>query len=509
MDLPQTDAGVPAAGIDPSLEELAAIITIADIFDWLGTAEPTRAAFIAAMGGGQLKLRDLVFVKQAEWDRAIATIRVPVDNEQPRNLSAVETGHIAMVRRVSRLRVGLKAVEDPAIQPGQAAGGLPPSGTSLFGALAPATAPAQAAEPTIKLSVILDPSMDTALQRLPQARIRALFNEYAKSRGAEPAEDVEPTVEQVSAIAQVVAADLVPYADFSLLGPHGKRMVGKLSYLAWTFQPDGTWHRKELPGPPSFEHWWASFRVLRTIYLLLDIAPPELLDNYGEMLRGFHQLYGPDTWFIIYTADVRMRSEQFDRLRRFAERDHEIALACGQPSSFDPAKQWYATFRAAIADKLWWDENLHRPAMLYLTKCKSAAESVTDGTVQNFDASTPHRRDAGQHRSRSRGRTRNQKRAARRAGGGSASQGDGGTSAGKGFCNAYNSPNGCHRTDCPYKCGYCSYCKKRGHSEVVCRANPLNNTLASGPSAPPPSQGGAGSGGAGKGGGKKGKGKRW
>jgi hypothetical protein len=158
---------------------------------------------------------------------------------------------------------------------------------------------------------------------------------------------------------------------------------------------------------------------------------------------------------------------------------------------------------------LWWDEILHRPAMLYLTKCKSAAESVTDGTVQNFDASTPHRRDAGQHRSRSRGRTRNQKRAARRAGGGSASQGDGGTSAGKGFCNAYNSPNGCHRTDCPYKCGYCSYCKKRGHSEVVCRANPLNNTLASGPSAPPPSQGGAGSGGAGKGGGKKGKGKRW
>ena len=91
-------------------------------------------------------------------------------------------------------------------------------------------------------------------------------------------------MEQIGAIAQVVAADLVPYADFSFLGPHGKRMVGKLSYLAWTFQPDGTWHWKELPGPPSFEHWWASFRVLRTIYLLLDIASSELLDNYGETL---------------------------------------------------------------------------------------------------------------------------------------------------------------------------------------------------------------------------------
>ena len=59
MDLPQTDAGIPAAGIDPSTQELAAISSIADIFDWLGTAEPTRAAFIAAMGGGQFKIRDL------------------------------------------------------------------------------------------------------------------------------------------------------------------------------------------------------------------------------------------------------------------------------------------------------------------------------------------------------------------------------------------------------------------------------------------------------------------
>ena len=136
-----------------------------------------------------------------------------------------------------------------------------------------------------------------------------MFNAYALARGAEPAEDVEPTVEQISAVAQVVAADLVPCADFSILGPHGRRLAGKLNFLAWTFQLDGTWHHRELPGPPSFEHWWASFRVLRTIFLLLDVAPPELLDNYGEMVRSFHLLYGADAWFIIYTADIRMRSE--------------------------------------------------------------------------------------------------------------------------------------------------------------------------------------------------------
>ena len=89
---------------------------------------------------------------------------------------------------------------------------------------------------------------------------------------------------------------------------------------------------------------------------MLDTAHPEILDNYGEMVRSFHTLYGPAAWFLVYQADVRMRSEHFERLRRQAERAH----GAGTMDGFNPAKPWASVFAMAISDKskLWWDENV-------------------------------------------------------------------------------------------------------------------------------------------------------
>ena len=53
MDLPQTDAGVPAPGIDPTVAELGDLNSIASIFDWLGTPPGARAALVVALGGGR------------------------------------------------------------------------------------------------------------------------------------------------------------------------------------------------------------------------------------------------------------------------------------------------------------------------------------------------------------------------------------------------------------------------------------------------------------------------
>ena len=112
---------------------------------------------------------------------------------------------------------------------------------------------------------------------------------------------------------------------------------------------------------PTFEFWLASYRVYRCIVLLIDMAGPEVLDKYGELIRSFVSTYTPECWFLVYLADVRMRSEHFERLRRFAERGE-------QPPSgvVYAARPWNAVFHMAVADRLWWDDNLHRPAMLYL-----------------------------------------------------------------------------------------------------------------------------------------------
>ena len=322
MDLPQTLPGVPAPGIDPTTEELNVINSVAEAFNWLGTSSDACKALFAALGSETPKLRDLVYIKAKDYQDLIEQIVIPgVGEDQPTTApSPIQMGHFKQLRRICRLRLGLTAEEAVPHLPPLGTVGFPPPdprsqgdlGGSQLAALQPPLVPTVSSEPRLKLSVILDPTLDSELVRMPHHVVRELFSAYAKLRGAEPTEEVEPTVEQISAVNQVLRSDLVPYADFALLGPYGRRLIGKLSYLSWTFQPDGTWNRRELPGPPSFEHWWASFRVLRVIYLLLDVAPPEILDNYGEMVRGFHSTYGSTCWFIIYTADVRMRSEQFE-----------------------------------------------------------------------------------------------------------------------------------------------------------------------------------------------------
>ena len=113
-------------------------------------------------------------------------------------------------------------------------------------------------------------------------------------RGAYPAEDAEPTSDQLSAVRQVVAADAPPYADFAIFGPHGKRLLRKLMFTAWEQMPNGQWHKKELPGPPNLDSWWTSWKTLRTVLVMLDLVDVEHLDNYGEVIRGVSQSYGPD-----------------------------------------------------------------------------------------------------------------------------------------------------------------------------------------------------------------------
>ena len=218
MDLPQTLPGVPAPSIDPTAAELLSINDLDGIVTWLGMQEAARTALLAVLGGGTPAIRDVVFIRGTDWDAAVDGTRIPVAEGDPRNPTPIERGHFAMVRRIARLRLNLPAneVRPGAFAPPQVAPPAAPGDDALARAGPPP--PAFSAEPKIKLSLLLDPSLDTDLVQLPHVKIRALYTKYAEVRGAEPAEDVEPTVEQISALAQVVSSDLTPYADFSLSG---------------------------------------------------------------------------------------------------------------------------------------------------------------------------------------------------------------------------------------------------------------------------------------------------
>ena len=436
---------------------MAKIISVNDIFNWIGSSKPFIEAVRTALGGGEPKIRDLVSISPKDWNDVMVAVVV---GDRP--MSAIERGQFALVRRIARLRVQLTANDDVSTS-----GTV---GTTLAISAAAAAPPLPLSEARIKLSVLIDSSMDSELVRIPVLEVRKMYSRYVETRGAEPKEDIEPTIEQLSAVKQVMDNDLAPYVDFALFGPYGKRFLAKLTLAAWSYLPNGTWLRRDLPGPPTFEHWWSSFRVLRTTFLLLDAVDTELLDNYGELVRGFHNKYGHEAWFLIYLADVRMRNEHFDRMRRHAERDHEKDERAGVKTNFDLRRPWNTVFAKAVADKDWWGDNLHMDAMLYLGRIKTAAQVSGDGTAQpalDHFRGSGHVGNIGGRVQRDRSRSQPGQKQNRRK-----------KNKGKefaGICGAFNSAKGCRRTNCNQE-HVCSFCKKPGHTKIDCYANPSSSS---------------------------------
>ena len=125
---------------------------------------------------------------------------------------------------------------------------------------------------------VLDRTLEAEVLPLPAELFKQMYRDYKAKRGAHPKSEGEPTEEQVSAVAQVVENGIVLYADMTIIGKHGARMLAKLLYVAFSALTDGKWQRRELPVPPSYSAWCASWRVFRTTLLLLDAASTEVLD---------------------------------------------------------------------------------------------------------------------------------------------------------------------------------------------------------------------------------------
>eukprot|EP00971_Amphidinium_carterae_P195524 3879984-Amphidinium_carterae.1 len=62
-----------------------------------------------------------------------------------------------------------------------------------------------------------------------------------------------------------------------------------------------------------------SFKLLRTALVSLDAVRVARMDRYADHVFHLTCLYGGQMWGLIYAADVRMRQEHFERLRRRGE----------------------------------------------------------------------------------------------------------------------------------------------------------------------------------------------
>ena len=170
-------------------------------------------------------------------------------------------------------------------------------------------------------------------------------------------------------------ADVVPYADFGVFGPRGARFAKIVKYTAQIWDPATcTFTPKEFKGPRTLDEWRAHWRVYSFALRCFGALDRARLQQYANQIERLHSDYANlpgGGWWIIAVADVRMRSEHMEKLRRKAEQ----AYASNPGSGFDPALPWDWVFALAARDRDFWAAHVKDRAGQYMHHLKSKGDT--------------------------------------------------------------------------------------------------------------------------------------
>ena len=158
-----------------------------------------------------------------------------------------------------------------------------------------------------------------------------------------------------------LAHDVVPYADFGVLRPYGRRLERALKFHAkfWDLV-SGDFVMKELPGPASHAEWLWSWKVC----VLVPHGGPGRSDQ-GEV--GAMRFQGG-----VACGQVRQHVGQLLVDRGFggpADAEREDAYTegrLGDAGGIDLDEPWDAVFLAAANDGEFWTTEVAETALLYI-----------------------------------------------------------------------------------------------------------------------------------------------
>jgi len=230
----------------------------------------------------------------------------------------------------------------------------------------------------VKLSQVVDQTSEVEVESLSQSDINAAYARYDNRLGGEPPHDHEPSMDQLSALHQLVfKMNLPPDVDFALFAPHQVRFIRKLKFTGLVLNGSGQLTRAELVGPSCFSQWDSCYSVFRTACVMLDIASPASLDSYRDHIRRYTQRYSEQCWPLIYQADTRARKELTERIRRRMRRYDTDTSTVVDGQTYDSAKPWDFIFRKMASEFEFWKYMVEDNALLIMSRSVSLSSSIT------------------------------------------------------------------------------------------------------------------------------------
>ena len=210
--------------MEPTPAECLVLDTLGDVLSWTGISV-ADGIYIAAL----LDTPDDEF--RAAHPRTIAGIP---DSHFAAALASWETeagvpAGLRLVGAASALMTAARAI----CRPRPLAPATPPSSSlpdhvtsALLALAAGAAAPKARAARQVKVSTVLDPSDEAEVPTATADQITTWIDNYRAIKHGEPLQDREPTADQIVAISpRVIDLGMEPYADFSVLTPHGRCMA--------------------------------------------------------------------------------------------------------------------------------------------------------------------------------------------------------------------------------------------------------------------------------------------
>jgi hypothetical protein len=363
-----------AATLLPTLVEAGGFADLDALRAWAVIEDDLWAAVVAV--AGPLTLRSLASLTGADIAHlgTIAVVNAGMGTERALNLA--ERAALGLGFRAARVKYQLPDII-PA-DPRQAAAALQPASPM------PADRSRQ-----VTVATVLDPADAGVVVPLDAAEVDDHFAAVAARRGGPIREAAEPTADQIGAMkARVLVHKEVPYADFSILTPYGRRLQKHLKTKSWSMNPDGKWYAIEVPGPSTYSEWLCCWRVYENLLLgLREGVPPVALfsiaslEAYAENVRVLATEF-PDLWGLVCRAEDRCRSEHLVRVRRRMQ----IAHDAGMCPTFQPNAPWDSVFRGAAEDESFWNKEVRHPALHVLAqhsrigeKAEAAAADIADG----------------------------------------------------------------------------------------------------------------------------------
>ena len=361
--------------------ELASFKVLADVTAWIGLEDAGErkalSSFVACLGSPKM-MRQIAAIPLKAYEDATATWRIPdkvgtdIVDTAP---TPVELGHVGLLRRVIRILLNLNP--DESVAPAPSA--TPGSGVGMAAMVSSAVQqalPAGQSKNKILVSKVLDQADDSEVSLMDPLRAAKLIEDWktAENDGEEPCEEEEATVAQLSALETRINIHGTTFTDFGIWRPFGNRMGRALKFTVHSMRPDGSVAPREVSGPADFTAWAKSWRVFAFAMAALGQASRTRLARYYERISKLNEEF-PRYWWVVGLADIRMRSEYLERVRRTCVKKH----AAGELQDFDPNRPWDVTFREAAQDKDYWAREVDKKVLLHITSIAPASSLIDEG----------------------------------------------------------------------------------------------------------------------------------